>query len=85
MVEIEHALQEAGVEVYNIDGTEFQIAERIRLHLMDSGVRVRVDDGLCVRFTARAQQSDAPQYWSRCIVVFGSRLDRPRRRRQGLC
>ena len=60
MNEIERALQEAGVEVYNTEGNEVQIAERVRLHLMDSGIRVSVDSDLCVRFTAHAQQSDAP-------------------------
>ena len=57
---IEQALAEAGVEIYRTDDHELQIAERIRLHLMDSGVRVVVRDGLEVQFTARSQRSDAP-------------------------
>ena len=36
------------------------MAERVRLHLMDSGVRVCAESGLNVRFTARIQRSDAP-------------------------
>jgi hypothetical protein len=57
---IQQALANAGVEIYRTDDHELQIAERIRLHIMDSGVRVVVRDGLVVQFTARSQRSDAP-------------------------
>jgi hypothetical protein len=57
---IQQALASAGVEIYRTDDHELQIAERIRLHIMDSGVRVVVQDGLAVQFTARTQRSDAP-------------------------
>lgn len=57
---IQQALAGAGVEIYRMDDDELQIAERIRLHIMDSGVRVVVEDGLAVQFTARTQRSDAP-------------------------
>ena len=57
---IQQALARAGVEIYRTDDQELQIAERIRLHIMDSGVRVVVQDGLSVQFTARTQRSDAP-------------------------
>jgi hypothetical protein len=57
---IQQALASAGVEIYRTDDHELQIAERIRLHIMDSGVRVVVRDGLAVQFTARSQRSDAP-------------------------
>ncbi|MBW2509809.1 MAG: hypothetical protein JRE81_14355 [Deltaproteobacteria bacterium] len=57
---IQQALANAGVEIYRTDEHELQIAERIRLHIMDSGVRVVVQDGLAVQFTARTQRSDAP-------------------------
>lgn len=57
---IQRALANAGVEIYRTDDHELQIAERIRLHIMDSGVRVVVRDGLAVQFTARSQRSDAP-------------------------
>jgi hypothetical protein len=57
---IQQALASAGVEIYRTDEHELQIAERIRLHIMDSGVRVVLLDGLAVQFTARTQRSDAP-------------------------
>ena len=57
---IQQALASAGVEIYRMDEHELQIAERIRLHIMDSGVRVVVQGGLSVQFTARTQRSDAP-------------------------
>ncbi|MGB5195248.1 MAG: hypothetical protein WBN70_19855 [Polyangiales bacterium] len=57
---IQQALASAGVEIYRTDDQELQIAERIRLHIMDSGVRVVVRDELAVQFTARTQRSDAP-------------------------
>ena len=57
---IQQALASAGVEIYRTDEQELQIAERIRLHIMDSGVRVVLRDGLAVQFTARTQRSDAP-------------------------
>lgn len=57
---IQQALANAGVEIYRTDEHELQIAERIRLHIMDSGVRVVVRNGLAVQFTARTQRSDAP-------------------------
>ena len=58
--DIQQALSDAGVEIYRIDDRELQIAERVRLHIMDSGVRVALNGGLVVRFTARTQRSDAP-------------------------
>ena len=57
---IQQALASACVEIYRTDEHELQIAERIRLHIMDSGVRVVLRDGLAVQFTARTQRSDAP-------------------------
>lgn len=50
----------AGLEVYQAHATEIEIAERIRLHIMDSGIRVKVADGLVIRFSARCQRSDFP-------------------------
>lgn len=58
--DIQQALAAAGVEIYRTDDRELQIAERVRLHIMDSGVRVVVNGGLAVQFTARTQRSDAP-------------------------
>jgi len=58
--DIQKALARAGVEIYRAHDRELQIAERVRLHIMDSGVRIMVSDGLAVQFTARTQRSDAP-------------------------
>ena len=58
--DIQQALASAGVEIYRADDCELQIAERIRLHIMDSGVRVVMGESLAVQFTARTQRSDAP-------------------------
>lgn len=58
--EIQQALADAGVEIYRTDDRELQIAERVRLHIMDSGVRLVVAGELAVQFTARTQRSDAP-------------------------
>jgi hypothetical protein len=58
--DIQHALADAGVEIYRTGDQELQIAERVRLHIMDSGVRVVLNGGLVVQFTARTQRSDAP-------------------------
>lgn len=58
--DIQQALADAGVEIYRTEDQELQIAERVRLHIMDSGVRVVLSDALAVQFTARTQRSDAP-------------------------
>lgn len=58
--DIQQALAEAGVEIYRTEERELQIAERVRLHIMDSGVRVVMAEELAVQFTARTQRSDAP-------------------------
>jgi hypothetical protein len=58
--DIQQALSDAGVEIYRTDERELQIAERVRLHIMDSGVRVVLNGRLVVQFTARTQRSDAP-------------------------
>ena len=53
-------LQKAGVEIYRARSDEIQIAERIRLHLMDSGVRLVFGPPMRVAFTVRSQRSDFP-------------------------
>ena len=58
--DIQQALADAGVEIYRTEDQELQIAERVRLHIMDSGVRIVLNDALAVQFTARTQRSDAP-------------------------
>lgn len=57
---IQSLLETAGIEIYQSHAAELEIAERVRLHMMDSGVRVKVDVGLTVRFSARSQRSDFP-------------------------
>src|SRR3954467_11345746 len=59
--EIKKALLASGFEVYRTRGNEVHIADRVRDNLiMDSGVSVRVGEGLTVRFVVRAQRSDFP-------------------------
>lgn len=68
-------LTAAGIEIYRSKKTEIQVAERVRLHIMDSGVRVQLlgtgageespgssptGERLRVVFTARCQRSDFP-------------------------
>ncbi|NOY89782.1 MAG: hypothetical protein GXP55_01140 [Deltaproteobacteria bacterium] len=57
---LEAALTEAELEIYQKIGTDILLAERVRLHMMDSGVRLRVESGCEVRFTTRCQRSDFP-------------------------
>lgn len=60
---LKKALTDAGIEIYRIQGTNLEIAERVRFHIMDSGIRVLLHateepPRIEVRFTARAQRSD---------------------------
>jgi hypothetical protein len=57
---VKQALVAAGVEIYRTRQEEIQVAERVRLHIMDSGIRVKFGDDAEVVFTARSQQSDFP-------------------------
>lgn len=57
---VKQALVAAGVEIYRTRPEEIQIAERVRLHIMDSGVRISIADPSAVVFTARSQRSDFP-------------------------
>jgi hypothetical protein len=57
---VKEQLVGAGIEVYRARPTEIHIAERVRLHLMDSGIRVLLGEELRVTFTARSQRSDFP-------------------------
>lgn len=59
--QVKDELAKAGFEIYRTrPPAEIQVAERVRLHIMDSGIRVRLSDGLIVSFTARTQRSDFP-------------------------
>lgn len=57
---VKEALLAADVEIYRTTDAEIQIAERVRLHIMDSGVRVDLASAPKVTFTARSQRSDFP-------------------------
>ncbi len=57
---IRAVLERDGIEIYQTHSEELEIAERVRLHMMDSGVRVKVSETLTVRFSARSQRSDFP-------------------------
>lgn len=57
---VQRALAAAGIEIYRAKGGEILIAERIRVHLMDSGVRIVVSASPRVRVTVRSQRSDFP-------------------------
>lgn len=50
----------AGIEVYRTRPSEIHVAERVRLHIMDSGIRLLLGDELKISFTARSQRSDFP-------------------------
>jgi hypothetical protein len=58
--QVKEALLNAGVEVYRTRQDAIHVAERVRLHIMDSGVLIRAGDALTVEFTARSQRSDFP-------------------------
>lgn len=59
--QVKEELVKAGIEIYRTrPPSEIQVAERVRLHIMDSGIRVRLDEDLTVLFTARTQRSDFP-------------------------
>lgn len=57
---VQQALAAAGIEIYRARGGEILIAERVRVHLMDSGVRVVAGATPSVRVTVRSQRSDFP-------------------------
>ena len=57
---VQHALATAGIEIYRSRAGEIAIAERIRVHLMDSGIRVVLGATPTVRVTVRSQRSDFP-------------------------
>ena len=55
---VKTALVAQGIEVYRVQGDVVEVAERVRLHLMDSGIRVVTGANAQVRFTARTQRSE---------------------------
>lgn len=50
----------AGLDVFRVQDQTVHLAERVRSHLMDAGVRVRCEDSVRVDVTVRAQSSDFP-------------------------
>jgi len=59
--ELKKTLVARGFEVYRTLGDQVVLADRVRENLiMDSGVAVRRDAALAVRFVVRAQASDFP-------------------------
>lgn len=58
---LKETLVAAGLEVYRTRPDELHVAERVRSHLMDSGIRIaKSAEGFEVRFIARTQRSDYP-------------------------
>lgn len=58
---VKNALVARGIEVYRVVGDVVEVAERVRLHLMDSGIRVVSGPSPQVLFTARTQRSENHQ------------------------
>jgi hypothetical protein len=54
------AMSENGIEVFRVEGETIQLAARVRSHLMDAGVSIRLGQPPQVRFTVRVQSSDFP-------------------------
>jgi len=57
---LSEAVVSAGLEIYRADRAEIRIAERVRMHLMDSGVVISLSPAPRVLVTVRAQRSDFP-------------------------
>lgn len=56
--QLKETIASAGIEVYRTRAPEIHIAERVRFHIMDSGIRAIVEPEPRVSFTARSQRSD---------------------------
>jgi hypothetical protein len=57
---VKQAMLDAGLEVYRVEDGEIRLAERVRMHLMDSGVAVCAQGAAHVKLTIRSQRSDFP-------------------------
>ncbi len=58
---VKTAILDAGLEVFRTKEDTIQLAERVRSHLMDAGIRVLVQGGVStVLVTVRSQRSDFP-------------------------
>jgi len=58
--DLKQAIVHAGLELYRTSAAEIRVAERIRMHLMDSGVAVAPGLPARVSLTIRGQRSDFP-------------------------
>lgn len=58
--EVKRAMVGAGLEIYRASGHEVRVAERVRMHLMDSGVTVSLTQATRISVTVRSQRSDFP-------------------------
>lgn len=57
---LKQAMLDAGLEIYRVNGSEIRLAERVRVHLMDSGVSISIRDKPQICVTVRGQRSDFP-------------------------
>lgn len=57
---IKQYLLDAGFQIYRITDTEIYLAERVRMHLMDSGICISNNKEPLISFRMRAQRSDFP-------------------------
>jgi len=57
---LKQAVLDAGLEIYRVNGGEIRIAERVRMHLMDSGVAIDLQSSTRITLTVRSQRSDFP-------------------------
>jgi hypothetical protein len=58
--DVKRAIVGAGLEIYRVSGHDVRVAERVRMHLMDSGVTVSLTEETRVSVTVRSQRSDFP-------------------------
>jgi len=57
---LSEAVVAAGLEIYRVEHPQIRIAQRVRMHLMDSGVAIVMAPSPQVVLTVRAQRSDFP-------------------------
>lgn len=57
---LKQALLDGGFEIYRVDGACIVLAERVRMHLMESAVTLDSTDALRVSVCVRAQRTDYP-------------------------
>jgi hypothetical protein len=57
---LKQAVLDAGLEIYRVNDGQIRIAERVRMHLMDSGVAIEMHSNARLTLTVRGQRSDFP-------------------------